>query len=319
MVKILVCLDEHDIKRSADLAGGVENLYLRTEVKLHAVAFGEISEEVTGYFDVIHQFAVSKGQTYNVRWISEHIRMLQEREQYSCIIIPSTPIWRMIAPSLAIKLETGLVADVVEVRKEEEKLCMVRPAFEGKLMACILNKEENIVIMTVRLGIFHFRGETDRETKTITIMHKLETEENLPIKVLSENISRKESDIRDAKVLVAGGGGVGKQFPKLQKLVEPLHAMIASSRNLVDAGIAPRSIQVGQSGKIVSPKLYIALGIYGSLQHIEGLDNVDNIIAVNTNKNAPICSLASIVVEGDAIEFVEKLSEKIRKNQKKEI
>lgn len=311
MIKILVCLDEHDIKRSAELAGAVEGLYLRTEIELDAVIFGKLSKEVTGYFDVIHQFAVSRQQIYNARWIAERIRRLQEQEQYSCIVIPATPVWRMIAPSLAIKLDTGLVADVVEVRREEEQICMVRPAFEGKLMACIVNKEDNIVIMTARLGAFHFKGEAARETKIIT--HRLEKEENFPIRVLNENISRKESDIREAKVLVSGGGGVGQQFSKLQKLVEPLHAMIASSRSLVDAGIAPRSIQVGQSGKIVSPRLYIALGIYGSLQHIEGLENVGDIIAVNTNKNAPICSLASIVVEGDAIEFVEKLSEKIKK------
>ena len=102
-----------------------------------------------------------------------------------------------------------------------------------------------------------------------------------------------------------------KDFDSIDGLAERLGGMKAASRRVVDSGKCDRSIQVGQSGKIVHPKLYIALGIYGALQHVAGLNRVEHIIAVNTNKNAPMCSLADVVVEGDAKTFVDKLIEKI--------
>jgi electron transfer flavoprotein alpha subunit len=98
-------------------------------------------------------------------------------------------------------------------------------------------------------------------------------------------------------------------------LAETLGGTVSASRKLVDQGIAPRNIQVGQSGKIVSPKLYIALGINGAIQHVEGLRDIETIISVNTSAKAPICSLSDIVVEGDAKDFIEKLLLKIHNNQ----
>jgi len=108
-------------------------------------------------------------------------------------------------------------------------------------------------------------------------------------------------------VLVSGGGGVIGQFHHLERLACKLGGQVSASRKIVDHGIAPRSIQVGQSGKRVSPKLYIALGINGAVQHVEGLKQVGSIISVNLDRNAPICSLSDIVVEGDAVTFIEKL------------
>jgi len=94
-----------------------------------------------------------------------------------------------------------------------------------------------------------------------------------------------------------------------------LHGEVSASRAIVDKGIVSRAIQVGQSGKTVSPSLYIALGIHGAIQHIEGLKDVDFIISVNTNKNAPICSISDIVVEGDALTFIHRLVEKIERGK----
>jgi len=115
--------------------------------------------------------------------------------------------------------------------------------------------------------------------------------------------------------LISGGGGVLEHFDRLQDLSEAMHAQVSASRRLVDSGVASRRIQVGQSGKTVSPRLYIALGIDGSLQHMEGLKNVEHLIAVNTNKDAPICSLADVVIAGDAVEFIDRLLERIERTK----
>ena len=122
-------------------------------------------------------------------------------------------------------------------------------------------------------------------------------------------------DIRESRVLVSGGRGIKDAFGKLRPLARALNASVAASRGLVDSGIAPRRIQVGQSGKKVGCELYIAVGISGSYQHIVGLKNVKYLIAVNKNKNAPICSLADIVIEGDAADFAEKLAERCARDQ----
>ena len=111
--------------------------------------------------------------------------------------------------------------------------------------------------------------------------------------------------------MISFGGGVKSDFEKIYKLASLCGAKVSASRRAVDNRYAKRSIQVGQSGKVVSPKVYIALGIYGAIQHIEGLKDVDTIISVNIDSKSAICSLSDIVVHGDAIEFVEKLTQKI--------
>lgn len=118
-------------------------------------------------------------------------------------------------------------------------------------------------------------------------------------------------DIRESKVLISGGGGVVRDFQLLERLAKALHGTVAASRKVVDIGKAPRAIQVGHSGKIVSPRLYIALGISGSAQHVAGIRNAEYIISVNTNREAPICSISDIIVEGDGRTFVEGLIKRI--------
>ena len=131
------------------------------------------------------------------------------------------------------------------------------------------------------------------------------------VRLIERQEKSEARDIRTSEVLISGGGGVIRDFHLLERLAEALHGMVAASRKIVDMGKAPRAIQVGQSGKIVSPRLYIALGISGSAQHVAGIRNAEYIISVNTNRQAPICSMSDIVVEGDSRAFVEGLLKRI--------
>lgn len=314
MKKALIYLDSQDREQSAQLLEAIRSIYGDGEAKIYAAAFGGGLENIRGIFDEVHQFQVLDDYAYDMRFKASCIKKLHDEKSFSCIVIPATFEGRMIAPILAVKLQTGLVADVTAVTGEDGIVHMVRPAFDGKLMAVIENQDSDIVLMSARLSAFKYEGDESRDTKVV--YHTPEIRPEPSIKVIAASGKQCTGDIRDADILISGGGGVMERFPSLYRLAKPLHAMVASSRRLVDSGITPRSIQVGQSGKIVSPRLYIALGIYGSLQHIEGLDNVEDIISVNINRNAPICSLSSIVVEGDAIEFIEKLSTKIKEKEK---
>jgi len=215
----------------------------------------------------------------------------------------------MLAPRLAMRLNTGLVADVTAIRHEGDQLLAIRPAYSGRIMAAIEFVGDGPVMMSIRPGVFHWDRPTDKNTQT-----EIMTPANVcagTMRRLAVKTKEQTYDIRESDVLVSGGGGMIGHFHELQRLAQTLGGQVSASRKIVDQGIAPRSIQVGQSGKTVSPKLYLALGINGAVQHVEGLRQVKNIISVNLNKNAPICSLSDIVVEGDAVTFIHKLVEKI--------
>ena len=310
MIRTLVFLDGQNVKSSLELLEAAERMYPGEPQETVGVFFGEsgVPEMVFGYFDELHWFEAEESRTFDVRFLASCMGDLARQKEIRCILIPATYVGRMLAPALAAGLRTGLVADVVEVTNVRGEIQMIRPAFDGKLMACITNQNSEILMMSVRPGVFHDPGPARKETRVVR--HAPEYKD-AQITLLKCTKRKEKTDIREAKVLVSGGGGIKEHFQSLEKLAKLLHGMVSASRRVVDEGIAPRSIQVGHSGKIVSPALYIALGIYGSLQHIEGLNHVPYIISVNTNKNAPICSLSQIVVEGDALEFIDRLSERI--------
>ena len=249
---------------------------------------------------------------YDTMNLTALLKQIQHDHHFDIILFPSTPLGRILAPRLAIALHVGLVADVTGIDAHDGIVELIRPAYSGKLMAKILIKGEGPLMMTLRPNIFTYHTEDLKQT----VYHQVKKHEPKASGIILLETKQKVAgkDIRDCKVLISGGGGVLHQFKRLEDLACVLHAEVSASRRVVDSGVAHRKIQVGQSGKTVSPKLYIALGISGSVQHIEGLKNVETIIAVNTNKNAPICSLATLVVEGDAIEFIEKLLSKIKEN-----
>ncbi len=237
------------------------------------------------------------------------IEELQKEHRFDAILIPSTTFGRMLAPRIAMRLHVGLVADVTAIRRRDRNIEMVRPAFSGRLLAGIVNLGRVPVMMTVRRNVF---SHTRRKAGDAAVLHYLpHAPEPTGIRLIERRAKPAAQDIRESEVLVSGGGGVMRSFDQLQPLARALGGMVGASRKVVDSGKAPRHIQVGQSGRTVSPRLYLALGISGSIQHIVGLKNAEYFIAVNSNRNAPICSLADIVVEGDAREFIPRMVRRI--------
>ena len=210
-------------------------------------------------------------------------------------------------------LGAPLCADVTMVERRDGEALLVRPAFDGKMLAAISCAGKKPVMASIRAGVFSRAG-TDKEGRTL----EFQPSRVRPCKARIVASQKKEEtqDIRKSSVLVSAGAGIGRSFEKIQSLARELNGMTASSRKLVDKGITSRSIQVGQSGKTVSPKLYIALGINGAIQHVEGIKKAEYIISVNTNKDAPLCSLSDIVVEGDAVAFAQKLTATIKDRRK---
>lgn len=313
MEKCLILIDLEHTKNAIELLEVARQVYDQTPYESYALCIGTTPESAIGAFDHIIQVSDDGIDWFNARIVTNIMEALHNEHDFSSILIPATQLGRMVAPRLAMRLHVGLVADVTAIEHVDGTLQMVRPAFSGKIMACISNMGKRPVMMSVRQNVFAYDGDMTKKTMIETYMPTCALEGG--IKRLGKEEKTKSKDIRDSDVLVSGGGGVKKHFHRLSELAELLEGEVSASRQVVDSGIANRSIQVGQSGKTVSPNLYLALGIYGSLQHIEGLKNVKHIISVNTNKDAPICSLSDIVVEGDAVEFIEKIVEKIKKER----
>jgi electron transfer flavoprotein alpha subunit len=309
MNKTLIVIDKENTNNTIELLEVARSIYVNQPYETYAIGDQETLAIINGYFN--HAFIGStEVMTHpDVRNLVEIIDKLHKMYRFSSLLIPATPMGRMLAPRLAMRLHVGLVADVTGVEHDQGEIHLVRPAFSGKIMACISNLGLSPLMLTVRQNVFSYSSKNKVQTRIIDI--ESEVIHGQSIKRIKSEIKPFSQDIRDSKVLISGGGGVKKSFDKLEALAEALDGQVSASRSIVDSGVASRNIQVGQSGKTVSPKLYIALGIYGALQHIEGLKNVNHIIAVNKNKDAPICSLSDIVVEGDAVEFIEKLLKKI--------
>jgi len=217
-------------------------------------------------------------------------------------LLPTTMNGMAIAPRIAMRLNTGLTADVTDVADGQ----LIRPAFDGKILAGIVNEEGARPLMaTIRTGAFEYSLQMAKNAHIIE--HVFNNYIDSGLQLIETREKPPSKDIRTSRVLIAGGGGIAKDFYKLEDLAKALNGQVAASRRIVDAALARRKIQVGQSGKTVSPDLYIAFGIHGALQHVEGLKNVKHLIVVNTDKYAPIRYMANIIVEGDATTFLELL------------
>lgn len=313
MKRTLIFQDTERIANTIDLLSAAGKIYGNEPFESYALVVDGPYEALYGYFGHVIHAAREAVKSHDQIGICAVLAELQKEYRFDSVLVPATPFGRMIAPRLAKRLHTGIVADVTDIRRQDGGVEIIRPAYSGRIMAAILTRGNGPVMMSVRPGVFKYTkyaGEGDVETEVREYTAPVAAHSSLKcLEVKEKQISY---DIRESDILISGGGGVLRTFSGLQRLAEALHGRVSASRKIVDRGIAPRSIQVGQSGHTVSPRLYIALGINGAIQHVEGLKNIESIISVNTNRNAPICSLSDIVVEGDAVKFIDKLTDRIK-------
>lgn len=219
------------------------------------------------------------------------------------LFIGATFIGRDLGPRVAARLSTGLTADCtsLDVEVEDGALLATRPAFGGNLMATIACPEHRPQMATVRPGVFG-KVNTDGSKCTVEKVEVKLADSDVRTKVVEIIKAHKDVvDISEAKILVAGGRGMGSKenFTLLQELAEVLDGTVAGSRAAVDNGWLERDYQVGQTGKTVRPSIYIACGISGAIQHVAGMQESDMIIAINKDETAPIMQVADYAIVGD--------------------
>jgi electron transfer flavoprotein alpha subunit len=232
------------------------------------------------------------------------------------VLAGATPIGRSFLPRVAARVRTGLTADCTSlaVDKETGNLLQVRPAFGGNIMATILCPEYRPQMATVRPRVMK-RCEYDEARKgDIIPVQPAGLQSRTKVLQTVKEESESMVNLQEAEIIVSGGRGLGdpKGFKLLAELAELLGGTVGSSRAAVDSGWIPYRHQVGQTGKTVCPKIYIACGISGAVQHLVGMQSSDIIIAINKNPDAPIFHAASYGIVGDLYEIVPLLIKKIK-------
>ena len=241
--------------------------------------------------------------------IDEAIKMYKPE----IVMYGATHIGRDLGPALAVKSGTGLTADCtqLELPAEDRQFRMTRPAFGGNLMATIMCPHHRPQMSPVRPGVMKKleNPQTGKQGEIVKLNVSF-AEGDIRTKVLEIVKTAKDAvSLTDAKVIVAGGMGVGSAegFKLLEELAEKLGGIVAASRAAVDAGWIDKSRQVGQTGTTVKPQIYIACGISGAIQHIAGMQDSDYIIAINNNEAAPIFEVADYGMVGDLHKVIPEL------------
>ncbi|MBM3131477.1 MAG: electron transfer flavoprotein subunit alpha [Chloroflexi bacterium] len=257
-------------------------------------------------------------QYYRTEPYYKAICYLIEKYKPEIVLFGATGLGRDLAGAVATKLETGLTADCTGLATDERGyLLQTRPAFGGNIMATILTEQTRPQMSTVRPHVMPLPKKDTARTGQIVRESAKAREQDFMTKVLEIIRDRRGADFVDvaaADVLVSGGRGMcgPENFNILQELADELGGAVSCSRAAVEAGWMPPERQVGQTGKTVRPKIYIACGISGAIQHLVGMQDSDVIIAINRDKNAPIFEVATYGIVGDVFQVVPAITARIK-------
>ena len=291
-----------------------------------------VAQQVFPYgVDVLHIFRDERLSPYTTMPHTSILVELFKKEQPQICLMGATIIGRDLGPRVSSALGSGLTADCtsLEIGDHEEKkagkiykdlLYQIRPAFGGNIVAWIINPDHRPQMATVREGVMkkeildpYYKGETVEHTVSDFVK-----EDDFVISIIDRHIEKSKVNIKNSPIIVSGGYGVGSRenFQLLYQLADVLGAEVGASRAAVDAGFTEHERQVGQTGVTVRPKLYIACGISGQIQHIAGMQDSSIIISINNDPHAPINTIADYVITGDVEKVIPKMIKYYRKNTK---
>lgn len=256
---------------------------------------------------------------------------LIEQEKPQIVLFGATCIGRDFAPRVSSALHSGLTADCTQLvigdhrdaksgKEYKNLLYQIRPAFGGNIIATIVNPDHRPQMATVREGVMrkeYAAHPAAGEVKFIDWKRYVK-DSDLAVKIVERQIEERKIDIKGANIIVAGGYGMGSKenFRLVHELAEVLGAEVGASRAAVDAGFTEPERQVGQTGVTVRPKLYIACGISGQIQHTAGMDQSSMVISINTDPEAPINKIADYAIVGDVNEIIPKMIKYYKQNSK---
>ncbi len=317
--KILAILEQRDnkLKRSAfEVLSTAAKLAGDLNLEAEALVIGNEIENISeagkyGIKKLVH-FKNDQLTNYSTSAYTGIISDYAKENGISVLIISGTALGKDLAPHISARLNAGCLMDCVSIDASSGEIKATRPVYAGKALIDVkLNTD--IKILVLRPNVFKTEikdenGSADIETKTV---------ENPDLKTRVTEIKKSEGklDVAEADIIVSGGRGLkaAENFHLVEELADVLGAAVGASRAVVDAGWRDHREQVGQTGKTVSPSLYIACGISGAIQHLAGMSSSKYIVAINKDKEAPIFNVADYGIAGDVFEILPALTEEIKK------
>ncbi len=306
-------------------------------VELHAVVAGtgikgKVEDHILPYgVDKLFAFDGEGLFPYTSAPHTDILVNLFKEEQPQICLMGATVIGRDLGPRVSSSLTSGLTADCTQLeigdfddiktkKHYDNLLYQIRPAFGGNIVATIVNPDHRPQMATVRSGVMQkavYEGKAKNEV-VYPEVSKYVSPEAYVVKVLDHHVEAAKHNLKGSPIVVAGGYGMGSKegFDMLFELAKVLHGEVGASRAAVDAGFCDTDRQIGQTGVTVHPKVYIACGISGQIQHIAGMQDSKIIISVNSDPDAPINKIADYVIVGTVEEVVPKLIKYYKQNSK---
>jgi electron transfer flavoprotein alpha subunit len=306
------------------------------KVKLEAIAIGykldEIGKDIFPYgVDVLHVADDKRLAPYSTLPHNAIVVKLFQEEKPQIALMGASSVGRDLGPRVSSALHSGLTADCTSLvigdhedkkadKVYENLLYQIRPAFGGNIIATIINPDCRPQMATVREGVMKkeildpaYKGKINKLD-----VSKYTSDTDFVVEMIERHMEKSKVNIKGAGIIVAGGYGVGSKenFNLLFELAEVLGGEVGASRAAVDSGYVEHGRQIGQTGTTVRPKLYIACGISGQIQHRAGMEESAQIIAINTDPEAPINSIADFVITGDVAEILPKMIKYYKANTK---
>ena len=309
----VLVLIEHDNKVVKASSLNTVTAAKKIDQKVHAIVIGEnckkVSEEVSK-FDGIEEVLLADNKMH-ANHLAENMAPLivEIAKNYTHILAPSSTFGKNIMPRVAALLDVAQLSDIISVINSDT---FIRPIYAGNANSKIQSLDK-IKIITVRTTKFEATKKEGGKAKITEI--PIGKDMNISKFVKNELNKSDRPELTSAGIIISGGRGMesGKNFSLLEELADKLKAAIGASRAAVDAGFVPNDYQVGQTGKVVAPELYIAVGISGAIQHLAGMKDSKIIVAINKDEEAPIFQVADYGLVGDLFQVLPKLTKEIDK------
>lgn len=317
--KVLAVLEQRDgvlkrsafetVKTAADIAS---DLNCEVEAVVVGNEINNINEIPRFGINKITHLKSSELSNYSSSGYTDAVSEFATEIDADHLVLANTAWGKDLAPLLSIRLNAGCLMDCIKLENDNGELIGTRPIYAGKaLINAKLNSQKKII--TIRPNVFKALPNDNSTDAEISI--KEIASPNLKTRVVEFKKAEGKLDVAEADIIVSGGRGMKgpENFHLIEDLADALGGAVGASRAVVDAGWRPHREQVGQTGKTVSPSLYVACGISGAIQHLAGMSSSHYIVAINKDKDAPIFNVADYGITGDVFEIIPRLTEEIKK------